>query len=339
MIMELLKTLTELCGERGVSGDESDASAKAAQLLGEYASVTTDAFGNVYGIVGTHDENRQTLLLEAHIDEVGMIVTYITDEGFLKISPCGGTDERVLTAQQVTVCAKENITGIVTSIPPHLQKEGESGSGSFYVDIGMTKTEAEKLVSPGDRVLVENKLELMREHIVTSKALDDRSGVAAVLFALDKLKDVQTKYNISVLFAAQEETGERGAQTGTFRVAPDLAVAVDVSFAKTHFESEDSCGIMGKGVMIGTAPSLCRELSDAFIKTAQLKEIPYQIEVMTGKTGTDADKISITKSGVKTVTLSIPLKYMHTPVEMLDLRDIDCTASLIAEFAQGRCEI
>ncbi|MCR5479686.1 MAG: M20/M25/M40 family metallo-hydrolase, partial [Ruminococcus sp.] len=174
---------------------------------------------------------------------------------------------------------------------------------------------------------------------VTSKALDDRSGVAAVLLALDKLKGKQTNYNISVLFAAQEETGERGAQTGAFSIAPDLAVAVDVSFAKTHFESEEDCGIMGEGTMIGVSPSLCRELSQAFIDIAQQKEIPYQIEVMNGKTGTDADKISVTRSGVKTVTLSIPLKYMHTPVEVLDLRDIDCTASLIAEFAQGRCDI
>ncbi|MBQ8121549.1 MAG: M20/M25/M40 family metallo-hydrolase [Ruminococcus sp.] len=338
--MELLKTLTELCAQRGVSGDEKNASEKAAQLLREYADVTTDAFGNVYGIVGTHEQSKQTLLLEAHIDEVGMIVTYITDDGFLKISPCGGTDERVLTAQQVTVCAKQDITGIVTSIPPHLQKDGESSeSGSYYVDIGMTKQQAEKIVSLGDRVLVENELEIMREHIVTSKALDDRSGVAAVLWALDKLKGKQTNYNISVLFAAQEETGERGAQTGAYRLSPDLAVAVDVSFAKTHFESEEDCGIMGRGVMIGVAPSLCAELSDAFINTAKQSDIPYQIEVMNGKTGTDADKISVTKSGVKTVTLSIPLKYMHTPTEVLDLRDIDCTASLIAEFAQGRCEI
>lgn len=338
--MELLKTLTELCAQRGVSGDEKNASEKAAQLLREYADVTTDAFGNVYGIVGTHEQSKQTLLLEAHIDEIGMIVTYITDDGFLKISACGGTDERVLTAQQVTVCGRKSLTGVVTSIPPHLQKDGESSeSGSYYVDIGMTKAQAEKIVSLGDRVLVENELEIMREHIVTSKALDDRSGVAAVLWALDKLKGKQTNYNISVLFAAQEETGERGAQTGAYRLSPDLAVAVDVSFAKTHFESEEDCGIMGRGVMIGVAPSLCAELSDAFINTAKQSDIPYQIEVMNGKTGTDADKISVTKSGVKTVTLSIPLKYMHTPTEVLDLRDIDCTASLIAEFAQGRCEI
>lgn len=338
--MELLKTLSELCAACGVSGNETAASAKAAACLKSYADVSTDLFGNVYGIVGTPDENKQTLLLEAHIDEIGFIVTYITDEGFLKISACGGSDERVLTSSQVTVCGKENITGIVTSIPPHLQKDGEeSGSGSYYVDIGMTKEKAESIVSLGDRVLVENKLEIMQQHIVTSKALDDRSGVAAILLALDKLKDKTSKYNLCVLFAAQEETGERGAKTGTYKLSPDLAVAVDVTFGKTHFESDDSTGKLGSGAMIGVSPSLSRELSDAFIATAKNAEIPYQLEIMPGTTGTDADKISITKSGVKTVTLSIPLRYMHTPAEVIDLRDVEYTAQLIAEFAQGRCEL
>ena len=337
--MELLKTLGELCSVSGVSGDESAASAKAAEYLKSYADVTTDHFGNVYGIVGTPDESKPTFMLEAHIDEIGFIVTYITDEGFLKISACGGSDERVLTSAHVTVCGKEKLTGIVTSIPPHLQKDGESsGSGSYYVDIGMSKEKAESIVSLGDRVLVENKLELMQDHLVTSKALGDRCGVAAILLALDKLRNENTKYNLCVLFSAQEETGERGAKTGAYKLSPDLAVAVDVTFGKTHFESDDSTGQLGAGVMIGVSPSLSRELSDAFITAAKTADIPYQLEVMPGTTGTDADKISISKSGVKTVTLSIPLRYMHTPVEVIDLCDVEYTAQLIAEFAKGRCE-
>lgn len=337
--MELLKVLGELCSAHGVSGDENKASLIAADHLREFARVTVDAFGNVYGHVGEQDENKQTLMLEAHIDEIGYIVTYITDEGFLKISNCGGTDDRAITAQQVSVLGREKLPGIVTSVPPHLQKDsGEDSDDSFYVDIGLTKQQAEQLVSPGDRVLVENKLECMQGHLVTSKALDDRCGVAAVLLALDKLKNKQTSYNICVLFSAQEETGERGAKTGSYKLDADLAVAVDVSFAKTHYESEDTTGILGKGVMIGVAPSLSRELSDAFISTAEKCGIAYQIEVMNGRTGTDADQISVTRTGVKTVTLSIPQRYMHTPVEVIDLMDVENTAALIAEFVQGRCE-
>lgn len=334
--MELMKVLSELCGARGVSGNETQACKKAEEYLREYAKVSADAFGNVYGVVGETDENKQTLMLEAHIDEIGYIVTYITDDGFLKISGCGGIDERALAAQQVTVLGKKEIQGVITSVPPHLSS-GESGFtvDDVYVDIGMTGEQAREAVSLGDRVLVENSLELMQGHCVTSKALDDRSGVAAILLALDKLKGRQTKYNICVLFASQEETGERGAKTGAYKLEPDIAVAVDVSFAKTHFESEEKCGIMGGGVMIGIAPSLSRELSQEFINTAKNSGIAWQTEVMNGKTGTDADNIGVSRGGVKTVTLSIPLKYMHTPTEVIDLRDVEATASLIAEFAMA----
>ena len=199
------------------------------------------------------------------------------------------------------------------------------------MDIGLNRQQAEKLVSPGDRVLVENQLISLGEGIVTSKALDDRSGVAAVLLALDMLKGKKTAYDICVLFAAQEETGERGAKTGTYRLAPDL-----VSFAKTHFESEQDCAKMGEGAMIGIAPVLFGDLSQELVRTAERCNLPYQLEVMSGTTGTDADKISISAGGVRTVILSIPLKYMHTPVEVVDIGDIENTAKLIAEFAQER---
>ena len=162
------------------------------------------------------------------------------------------------------------------------------------------------------------------------------AAVAAVLLALDMLKGKKTAYDICVLFAAQEETGERGAKTGTYRLAPDLAIAVDVSFAKTHFESEQDCAKMGEGAMIGIAPVLSGDLSQELVRTAERCNLPYQLEVMSGTTGTDADKISISAGGVRTVILSIPLKYMHTPVEVVDLGDIENTAKLIAEFAQER---
>ncbi len=337
MSFDLKQALSELCAAPGVSGAEKSAQQTAQQLLSQFARTETDPFGNVYGYVGEHTQGRQKLMLEAHIDEIGCIVTYITDEGFLKISGCGGIDERALAAQQVTVYGKEKIKGVVTSIPPHLSEKDNSYSiNDVFVDIGLNRQQAEKLVSPGDRVLVENQLISLGDGIVTSKALDDRSGVAAVLLALDMLKGKKTAYDICVLFAAQEETGERGAKTGTYRLAPDLAIAVDVSFAKTHFESEQDCAKMGEGAMIGIAPVLSGDLSQELVRTAERCNLPYQLEVMSGTTGTDADKISISAGGVRTVTLSIPLKYMHTPVEVVDLGDIENTAKLIAEFAQER---
>lgn len=181
-------------------------------------------------------------------------------------------------------------------------------------------------------MLIENKAEKLAGSRVTSKAIDDRSGCTAILKTLELLNGQQTAYNIAVCFSTQEEVGERGAKTAAFDINADYAIVVDVSFAKTHYESEEECGIMGKGAMIGIAPSLSREMSDSFISLAEEKGIPYQLEVMSGKTGTNADTIGVSGSGTKAVTISIPEEHMHTPVEIVDINDIDNTALLIAEY-------
>ena len=261
--------------------------------------------------------------------------TPAAEDGFLKISGCGGLDTRLLLAQQVTVYGKEKLTGIVTSTPPHLEKDSSVAPDldSVFIDIGFTSREnAAKYVSLGDRVLIENKAERLAGSRVTSKAIDDRSGCAAILKTLELLNGQQTAYNIAVCFSTQEEVGERGAKTAAFDINADYAIVVDVSFARTHYESEEECGIMGKGAMIGIAPSLSREMSDGFISLAEEKGIPYQLEVMSGKTGTNADAIGVSGSGTKAVTISIPEKHMHTPVEIVDINDIDNTALLIAEY-------
>ena len=181
-------------------------------------------------------------------------------------------------------------------------------------------------------MLIENKAERLAGSRVTSKAIDDRSGCTAILKTLELLGGQQTAYNIAVCFSTQEEVGERGAKTTAYDISADYAIVVDVSFAKTHYESEEECGIMGNGAMIGIAPSLSREMSDSFISLAEEKDIPYQLEVMSGKTGTNADAIGVSGSGTKSVTISIPEKHMHTPVEIVDIKDIDNTALLIAEY-------
>lgn len=338
--MDIIEVLTKLTSAPGVSGEENCACKAVAEILSDYAQVQTDNFGNVYGQAGDFSEDKKTLLLDAHIDEIGMIVTSVTDDGFLKVSGCGGLDRRVLLAQQVSVYGKEKLTGFITSTPPHLEKDSSAvpEMDSIYVDTGLSGEKAKELVSLGDRVLIENKLEKMSGTKVTSKALDDRCGAAAILLALDMLKGKKTKYNISVLFSAQEETGERGAQTGAYKAKADLAVAVDVSFGLTHGEKEEDCGKLGGGGMIGIAPSLSREMSDGLVCAAKKKNIPYQLEIMSGKTGTNADAIGISRGGVKTVTLSIPIKYMHTPVEVCDIKDIENTAELIAAFAESEGE-
>lgn len=333
-IKEILQRLTGACG---VSGDENYAAAEAKDILSQYGKVSADICGSVVCRVGEFDESKPTVLLDAHIDEIGMIVTYITDDGFLKVSNCGGLDRRTLLAQQVTVYGKEKLTGFVTSTPPHLEKDSSAvpEMDDIYIDIGYTKEQAEKLVSLGDRVLTENTLADMQGGRVTSKALDDRAGCAALIAAADMLKGKNLGCNVVILLSVQEEVGERGAKTGAFDIDADMAIEVDVSFAKTHGESGEECGMLGKGPMIGIAPSLSRKMSQRLVKLAEENGIPYQIEVMNGKTGTNADAIGTTKGGIPAVTVSIPEKHMHTPVETADIKDIENTAKLIAKFIES----
>ncbi len=331
---DLESVLSDLASVSGVSGDESDAAALCAQYLSRYGSVSTDAFNNVICTVGEYDEGKKTLLIDAHLDEIGMKVTYITDDGFLKAYGIG-IDARVLPASTVTVYARQRLKGVVTSVPPHLKRERERATDidDLYIDVGLSGQSAKELVSLGDTVLIENRLERMGE-LVTSKALDDRCCCAAVIYALELLKEHESRYNIKVLFSSKEETGSQGARTAAYSLDADLALAVDVSFAKVHGEDEEGRGELGKGAMIGIAPTLSRQLSDALIEAAQVSDLPYQIEVMSGKTGTNADALAVAKGGVPVCTVSIPIRYMHTPVEAAAMSDIENTAKLIAELCE-----
>ncbi len=328
---ELLKALVE---KNGVSGAENSVAEYAKEILSIYGETCIDVLGNVLCKVGKFDNSKPTLLLDAHIDEIGMIVTYITEDGFLKVSNVGGIDNRVLTGQTVKIYGSKTVDGVIASTPPHLKKDSSATAdiSEIYIDTGMTGEAAKEIISLGDRVCIYNSLERLEGNFVTSHALDNRAGCAAVILAADMLENTDTKYNVCVLLSVQEEVGERGAKTGAFTLDCDKAIVVDVSFGLTHGEDAADCGVCGNGGMIGISPSLCREMSDELINIAKDKDIPYQIEVMNGKTGTNADAIGISRGGAKTITISVPLKHMHTPVEVVDMRDIENTARLICEY-------
>ena len=152
---------------------------------------------------------------------------------------------------------------------------------------------------------------------------------------LELIKDDDIKCSYTVLFSSQEEIGERGAQIACYDINPDIAIAVDVGFGLTSDDSPHKCGVIGRGAMVGISPSLSREISESLMETARAKNIPYQVEIMGGLTGTNADRFSVSKCGVKSCTCSIPLKYMHTPVEVIDIEDVKNTALLLAEYLRG----
>ncbi len=337
--MNITEVLKRLCESSGVSGSEENACSVAAELLKNYAdNAKVDSFGNVTAFIGDRNNGKKTLLLEAHIDEIGFIVTYIDEKGFIKVGECGGTDRRLYAAQTVTIHSETPLRGVIATLPPHVNSDTKTAmkADEIVIDTGYSKEELEKLVSLGDRVTIDGKFSVMNGTRVTGKSIDDRGGVAAVLYALHLLKDKETDYNIAVLFASQEETGSRGAIIGAYNADADYALATDVSFAYTPGAKKEKCGTMGKGAMIGIAPVLSGEVTEELKKIAAEKKIPVQFEVMGGDTGTDADEISISKGGVKTGLISIPLKYMHTPVEVVDTDDICAVGRLMAEFAVKR---
>lgn len=328
--------LRALCEAPGVSGLEECAAKEAEALLKKYIpEAKADVFGNVTGMKKSAKENAKTFLLDAHIDEIGMIVTAIDGKGFLRVSNCGGVDRRLLAAQAVTVHGKEPLWGIVGTKPPHLMSADEAKKvgkmEEMFIDIGMNKEEAEKLVSLGDRITMNSPITTLHGGLVCGKALDDRAGVAAILYALELLKDEDAGINVAVQFTGKEETGGQGAMIGAYAADADYAAAVDVSFAKTPDADAHKCGVLKKGAMIGYSPVLDKKMSDALVRLAKEQNIPYQLEVMGGRsTGTNADEIFTARAGVRTALLSIPERYMHTPVEVVAIEDIKAAGALLA---------
>ncbi len=330
--MDLKQLCFSLADKAGTSGDEREAALFAKELLSEYMPTSIGRLGSVQGTMG---EGKPHILLDAHIDQIGMVVRAIDDKGFLLVDKVGGTDLRVLTGAEVTVHAKEPLFGVICSVPPHLQK-GDSKENldikTMAVDIGFDKDTAEALVEIGDRVTLRQKQHELIGDNISSACFDDRCSVAAILRALELTKGKLGNIKVSVLFSSQEETGGSGAKTGAFALMPDYAIAVDVGFGDDPYTDKTQTIKLGDGASIGISPTLDRDFTNELISIAKENNIPYQHDVMGGRTGTNADSINITGCGVKTALLSVPLRYMHTGNEIINLGDIENTAKLIAEY-------
>ncbi len=341
--MDLFKTIQSLTSGAGVSGGENDIDS-AFNLLSKYTTAKRTPLGSIVGTVGTGEKH---ILLDAHLDRIGLIVTDIDKSGFLRIDKCGGIDRRVLPAAEVTVYGtkKKNaelsnketpVYGVITSTPPHLAKQDEGNKApefdNIYIDTGMDYEEISCLVAVGDRITIDSKVRHLSPDIITGAALDDRIGIAAILRVLDILKDKKYNARVTALFSVQEETTEAGGRTGAFSVAPEEAIAVDVSFASAPGIKQTQCGQMGKGGMICISPSLSQDMSQSLMALSEGKGIISQIEICPGSTGTNADVIATSREGVKTGLVSIPIRNMHTQAETANLRDVESVAQIIAAY-------
>lgn len=330
--MDIRKICEQLTEGAGVSG-ACHTLTKAKELIGEYADVSTDKLGNIIGTVG---DGKTHIMLDAHLDRIGLIVTAIDESGFLRVDKCGGCDTRVLAAAEVTVWGKKPVYGVITSTPPHLAKPEDAAKApsfdNIYVDTGLPYDKLKNNVSVGDRITIDASIRLLTGSKITGAALDDRIGMVALIRVLDIIKEKQPKVKVSVLFSVQEETTEAGGKTGAFGISPDEAVVVDVSFGTAPGVSDQEAGKLGEGGMICISPSLSHEMSQELMSVAKENGIKYQTEICPSRTGTNADVISVSKSGIKTGLVSIPLRNMHTQAEVADLDDVESVAQIIAAY-------
>jgi len=328
--MDIEKILFELCDDLA-GGSYVPVWNKARNLLNFFSPAKTDALGNLRAT--RPGELPMHILLEAHLDEIGLVVTEVDEHGFLRVAKCGGVDLRVLPGARMLILADKPLPGVVCVMPPHLSAESEKLSiDDIYIDTGLGE-KAKSRVSPGTVVVHNQRPKRLATGLLTAKSLDNRVGGAAVLYALELLVSSKKPLpTITVLLSNHEELGNRGAQTGSFDIKSDMAVCIDATFGCDKNVTSVKSGELGQGPMIGIAPVLSRLLSDKMMKIAGRHNIKYQLEIMANGTGTNAETLAMTGEGLYSTLLSIPIKNMHTAVEVVDEEDIENTAKLLFSF-------
>ena len=329
------KELMELSAIGGISGFEYAITGHVKDLLLRYCDeVSSDRMGNVIGLRKSKKENAKKVMLEAHIDGIGLMVKDIDERGFITFVSIGGVDTRILPSAEVIVCGKEALFGVIGAKPPHLQKAGDGEKTvkieDMAIDVGLPADKVRRLVSVGDMITFSGGAKKLLGKTISGKYMDDRAGLVSLLICLDELKDTELDFDLVVLAAVQEEVGCRGAVMGTFSVEPDYAFVVDVCHGDTPDSGTDSAFTLGTGTVISLGPNIHPLLAAIAKNAAKENKIAHSIDVDGGETGTDAWEVQVSKKGVPTLLLSIPLRYMHTTVETLSFDDVNATGKLLA---------
>ena len=326
--------LKKLCIDKGVSGSETEMFDVIKELVGDFAEVSADGMGDILVTMG--DKNaKKHIMLDAHVDRIGLVVTYINENGFIKAEPVGGIDLRTLQSSAVKVLGKENILGVICTMPPHLSKnDDELSKDKIWIDTGLSADEVKKLVSLGDKIIVCSEFRELLNNQVAVSALDNRAGCAVSVKCAELLKDKNLPCRLSLVFSVQEEISELGAGISAYSLEPDEAIVVDVGFAKQDGVPDEKSGKIGCGAIISISPVLSKKVTDKIKDIAKRLDMECDYEVCGGSTGTNADKISVSRGGIMTGCISIPEKNMHTQVEVVSLDDMEKIAELLAVYVQ-----
>ena len=333
---KFLSELVNSIGPSGYEGDVADVWRAEARTFAD--TVETDVHGNSRAVINPGGGIR--VMLAGHYDEIGFLVTHIDDQGFLRISPVGGWDAQIAQGQRVKIRGrKETVYGVIGKAPIHLQKSEERKKvpdiRDLWIDIGSTsKAGARRRVEVGDPVVVDRGLDEWPGGRAAGKALDDRAGAFVILETARRLARRKIEAEVHAVATVQEEIGLRGARTAAFGIEPQIGIAVDVTFATDHpglgeVVQRNGKTTLGGGPVVTRGPNIHPKIFDLFMDTARREDIPVQVAAESRGTGTDANAIQLNRAGVAAGLLGIPLRYMHSPCEIVDLKDLDRAVALL----------
>lgn len=339
--MDYAQLAIELGSACGPSGYEDAARQLIKERLSPYVNeIKTDVMGNIIAMRRCGKQGARCLMLCAHMDEVGFVVTG-HEKGYLRFECLGGVDARMLPACEMRVLTTpEPLYGVVDVMPVHALTKEEQGrplpADKLYIDVGLTQEQAEQRVPLGTPVVYGVGVQYLGTEMLCGKSMDDRSCAAIIIKLMEALHHTELDMDICCLISTQEELGTRGAVTGVFGAEPDCAIVLDVTHAGTPDAPKHKTFKAGGGAAIGVGPNFNRRLTGAIIDTAKDCGLDYQLEVISGNSGTDAWPIQVSRSGVAAALVSLPLKYMHSPVETLKISDAENIIELLTRFITTR---
>ncbi len=346
MRTESFEFLKKLVAAPSPSGYEQPAQRVFREYVGEFAETSTDVLGNVISFIPGQGDNRLKVMLVAHCDEIGFQVKYIDDNGYVWFGAVGGVDPHITVGQRLLIhSAKGAVTGVIGRKPIHLLEAKDRDSviklDNQYIDIGAaTRKEAEELIRLGDPITFATELTPLQGDRVTSRGFDDKAGCFVVAEVMRLVAESGKKLPVDLygVSSVQEEVGLRGGKTSSYSVDPDVGICVEVFFSSDQPDVDKKLNgeiCLGKGPVIPRGLNINHFLFDLLIATAGKEEIPVQLISIPRATGTDANVMQVSRSGVATALVTLPLRYMHSPVEVVSLSDLEQAAKLIVASLSG----
>lgn len=340
--MQLEELIMSLSALPSVSGRERDALPGLTALIGpNFDEQYTDAAGNCVFVKRSGKPNARSILIDTHLDEIGMMVTEVCDGGFLRVTNLGGLDARTLQASEVMILGKKTAYAVVAAKPPHLSTKEERAKletvNELYIDTGYAKEQAEALFPVGTPVKYKPSYHKLLNGRIAGTSFDDKACGACAAYALSDIPAEQLAGDVYLLFSQREESSREsfGAGTGAFGIDPDYAIAVDVDLGTAPDTPKYETIDVGKGISIAASVSMNRAYTKALMALCGEKNIPYQPLAASLSTGTNGEGIRLTSAGIPTAVIGLPLQNMHTQNEIISMDDAETLVKFIRAFVSS----